>query len=218
MTPNAIADLLLPYVAGVPEPACGWLQINSQLAIYLELMLKWNAWTNLTGIRTPEDIVCRHFGESLFAGAYLGMCPTLLDFGSGAGFPGVPIQLLRPDIQVTLAESQGKKASFLREAVRTLGLPASVWAARVETMPESRQFHTVTLRAVNDMEAAIHEAACRASHRLLILGTRKQAESPALAVRFNKAEAIPIPNSTDRVLLLASQLERCSTWNTREPH
>lgn len=206
MTPDIIADLLLPYVAAAPEPACGWLQINTQLAIYLELIRKWNGFTNLTGIRTPEDIVRRHFGESLFAGTYLGPCPTLLDFGSGAGFPGVPIQLLRPDIQVMLAESQGKKASFLREAVRTLALTTSVWAARVETMPETQRFHTVTLRAVDDMEAAIHEAAFRASNRILILGTSKQAESPALAVRFNRAEAIPIPNSTDRVLLIASRV------------
>lgn len=206
MTPDAIADLLLPYIAAVPEPACGWPEIYSQLAIYLELIKKWNNFTNLTAIRTPEDIVRRHFGESLFVGTHLGACPTLLDFGSGAGFPGVPIQLLRSDIQVTLAESQGKKASFLREVARTLLLPTEVWAARVETMPETRQFHTVTLRAVDDMEAAIHEAACRATHRVMILGTSKQAESPALSIQFNKAKVIPIPNSTDRVLLIANRI------------
>src|SRR5208283_3454720 len=107
-------------------------------------------------IRTPEEIVRRHFGESLFAGAHLdsrgGACRTLLDFGSGAGFPGVPVQLLRPEIQVALAESRSRKAAFLHEAVRTLGLTTEVWAGRVEDMPVARQFDVVAMRAVDDMD------------------------------------------------------------------
>ena len=131
-----------------------------QLSTYLDLLLKWNARTNLTAIREPEEIVRRHFGESLFAARQLDLnTPTLLDFGSGAGFPGLPIALLRPDIKVTLAESQNKKATFLREAVRTLNLPTEVWSGRVEAMPAARQFHTVTLRAVDNMAAAIAAAA-----------------------------------------------------------
>src|SRR5260370_9522 len=110
-----------------------------------DLLLKWNARTNLTAIRDPEEIVRRHFGESLFAARHLNPTTpdpspmTLLDFGSGAGFPGLPIALLRPDLQVTLAESQNKKAAFLREAVRTLILPnVEVWDARVEALPANR--------------------------------------------------------------------------------
>ncbi len=91
-----------------------------------------------------------------------GQDASLLDFGSGAGFPGLPIQLLLPEVRVTLAESQGKKASFLREAVRTLGLSTEVWPSRVEAMPEiagvPRQFDVVTLRAVDNMEQALAEA------------------------------------------------------------
>jgi len=133
--------------------------------------MKWNARTNLTSIRQPEEIVRRHFGESLFAGIQLKPRveegATLLDFGSGAGFPGIPIQLLLPTVRVTLAESQGKKASFLREVVRTLGLATEVWAGRVEEMPEisgvnagaqARQFDVVTLRAVDNMKLAMVEA------------------------------------------------------------
>ena len=137
-----------------------------QLSTYLDLLVKWNARTNLTAIREPEEIVRRHFGESLFAGVQIGarvpQDASLLDFGSGAGFPGLPIQLLLPELRVTLAESQGKKASFLREAVRTLGLATEVWAGRVEAMPEvagaPRQFDVVTLRAVDNMEQAMVEA------------------------------------------------------------
>jgi len=154
--------LVSPYVEGATLlPA-----LYAQLSTYLDLLVKWNARTNLTSIREPEEMVRRHFGESLFAGAQLADRvtdgTTLLDFGSGAGFPGLPIQLSRPELAVTLAESQGKKASFLREAVRTLGLKTEVWAGRVETMPPvagvKREFDVVTMRAVDDMGRAVVEA------------------------------------------------------------
>ncbi len=80
-----------------------------KLSLYLDLLLKWNARTNLTAIRDPEEIVRRHFGESLFTAAHLPAAQTLLDFGSGAGFPGLPIALFLPQLRVTLAESQNKK-------------------------------------------------------------------------------------------------------------
>jgi 16S rRNA (guanine527-N7)-methyltransferase len=152
---SRIATLLTPYLGDTPIPP----DLLPQLSTYLDLLLRWNERTNLTAIREPEEIVRRHFGESLFAGVHLApLLPaegTLLDFGSGAGFPGLPIQLLLPALRVTLAESQGKKASFLREAVRTLGLHTEVWAGRVEDLPASRQFHAVTLRAVDRMEQAL---------------------------------------------------------------
>jgi 16S rRNA (guanine527-N7)-methyltransferase len=206
LIPATIAKLLEPYVATAPVDA-DWPRIHAQLALYLELILKWNARTNLTAIREPEEIVRRHFGESLFVGAQLGDCPTLLDFGSGAGFPGIPIQLLRPEIQVALAESQGKKASFLREVARTLDLPTEVWPARVEAMPASRQFHTVTLRAVDNMAAAIEKAAQRASNRLAILTTRQAiANLPDLSRRFRLPELIPLPESASGILLIAHRI------------
>ena len=201
LTPEVIADLLQCYVdTKTPDLP----HICAQLAVYLELIIKWNARTNLTAIRTPEEIVRRHFGESLFAGAHLGPCATLLDFGSGAGFPGLPIQLLRPDVAVTLAESQGKKAAFLQEIIRTLALPTEVWPARVEAMPAARQFDVVTLRAVDNMEAAIRAASHRAAQRMVILTTR-QAKLPALANSFRFADPIPLPESTEGVLRIGSR-------------
>src|SRR3978361_1386712 len=120
LSETEIASLLTPYLQEIAP------LVLSRLAVYLEILLKWNAKTNLTAIRDPEEIVRRHFGESLFAGRQLAPCATLLDFGSGAGFPGLPIQLLWPEIVVTLAESQNKKATFLREVVRSLGLTTEV--------------------------------------------------------------------------------------------
>jgi 16S rRNA (guanine527-N7)-methyltransferase len=184
---NAISRLLEPYLQGRPVPE----GLYAQLGSYLDLLLKWNARTNLTAIRGPEEIVARHFGESLFAGLRLPSgAATLLDFGSGAGFPGLPIQLLRPELAVTLAESQGKKASFLREAVRTLGLGTEVWAGRVEAMAAQRRFDVVALRAVDRMDAALAAAQTRVR------------PGGTLAVLTSGAEGIPVPGSQSSVLQL----------------
>jgi 16S rRNA (guanine527-N7)-methyltransferase len=189
LSESEIADLLVPYLPDAPAA------LLSQFSIYLDLLLKWNARTNLTAIRDPQEIVRRHFGESLFAARHLDPAtPTLLDFGAGAGFPGLPIALLRPDIQVTLAESQNKKATFLREAVRTLSLSTEVWSGRVESMPADRRFHTVTLRAVDNMEAALPVARMRLAPggRLVLLTTAVYA--------LAEGQAIPLPNSTAGIL------------------
>ncbi|MGC9199059.1 MAG: 16S rRNA (guanine(527)-N(7))-methyltransferase RsmG [Acidobacteriaceae bacterium] len=203
---DRISTLLAPYLRDAAPPA----DLYDRLSVYLDLLLKWNARTNLTAIRSPEEIVRRHFGESLFAGLQLesrwkarldaglgaqveaspqlqSTAPprvqpeaaaggnvsgslgdwvkapkTVLDFGSGAGFPGLPMQLLHPEWSVTLAESQGKKASFLREVVRALELETEVWSDRVQAMAPVaglvRQFDAVTLRAVDKMEKALEEA------------------------------------------------------------
>jgi 16S rRNA (guanine527-N7)-methyltransferase len=190
-----MAALLKPYVQGGVAP-----QLAAQLVDYLELLLKWNARTNLTAIRDPDEIVRRHFGESLFLGAHLRDCSTLLDFGSGAGFPGVPVQLLQPEIAVTLAESQGKKAAFLREVVRHFGLQTEVWASRVEAMPSERRFDAVALRAVDKMDSAVREAAARASGCMLILGTSRASFADVLAAEFPVVERLPLPGSADGVL------------------
>ncbi len=208
MTPEAIAHLLNPYVVGASEPPSGWPHVHAQLATYLELLLKWNGRTNLTAIREPEEIVRRHFGESLFAAQHLGPCTTLLDFGSGAGFPGLPIHLLRPKIQVTLAESQGKKASFLREVIRTLNLPTEVHSSRVEILPASRVFDITTLRAVDNMETALQEAAGRTTNRLIILTTATGAPAQLLSSTFEPLDNRPIPESTEGILVILQRSQQ----------
>jgi 16S rRNA (guanine527-N7)-methyltransferase len=203
LTGGEIAGLLEPYV-GLPRAAgVDWPEIYEQLAVYLKLIQKWNARMNLTAIREPEEMVRRHFGESLFLGARVGACDTLLDFGAGAGFPGVPVQLLRPDVQVTLAESQGRKAAFLREVVRELGLRSEVWAGRVEAMPAGRQFDVVAMRAVENMEIALEEGAARARERLLILGTAGGAGSPVAGAGFRSVETVVLPGLDAGILLVA---------------
>ena len=150
-----IGRLLEPYY---PDPSEALL---GQLSTYLDLLVKWNQRTNLSAIRDPRQMVSRHFGESLFAARHLPQGGTLLDLGSGAGFPGLPIALARPELSVTLAESQNKKASFLREVVRTLGVAVEVWGGRVEDMPAGRRFDLITLRAVDRPEIALEVARAR---------------------------------------------------------
>lgn len=200
MNEKEIETLLQPYLTDAVSIPAG---IHSQLGEYLQLLLKWNARTNLTAIRDPEEIVRRHFGQSLFAARHLGECETLLDFGSGAGFPGLPIQLFRPEIQVTLAESQNKKSAFLREAVRTLELNTEVWANRVEAMPATRRFDVVTLRAVDNMDAAVAAASSRAGRRMILLTTsrRPMADIAGFAI----ASEIPLPDTKEQQLLVVER-------------
>ena len=171
---------------------------------YLELLLKWNAKLNLTAIREPEAIVTRHFLESIFAAQQLPAdVRTLLDFGSGGGFPGIPIALSHPQMQVTLGESQSKKASFLREVVRTLDLHnCEVHGGRVEGL--SQEFDVVAMRAVDKMQEACREAIRKVSlgGYLVILTTDDAV--PSIETEFDQiiwAAPLLIPKSTQRVLL-----------------
>jgi 16S rRNA (guanine527-N7)-methyltransferase len=123
---------------------------------FADLLGRWNARLNLTAIRSANDILQRHFIECIFCAQSLPSgVGTLLDFGSGAGFPGIPVALCRREIRVTLGESQAKKSAFLQEAVRTLGLSAEVFDGRVELMEATRMFDVVAMRAVDKMELAI---------------------------------------------------------------
>ncbi len=132
--------------------------LSQQFATLLSLFLRWNARINLSAIRDQEGILSRHFLESIAcARALPAGLTSLLDFGSGAGFPGLPIALCRPEIAVTLAELQGKKAAFLREAVRVLNLSVKVHSARAEDLRSV--FDCVILRAVDKMGRAVQSAA-----------------------------------------------------------
>jgi 16S rRNA (guanine527-N7)-methyltransferase len=93
-----------------------------QFLVYLALLLKWIRKMNLTALRTPAEIIIHHFLDSLPLLPYLPQNARLLDIGSGAGFPGLPLKIARPDLTIDLVEATAKKASFLKEAVRRLGL------------------------------------------------------------------------------------------------
>jgi 16S rRNA (guanine527-N7)-methyltransferase len=131
--PARIAALLAPFLGDATLSETQLTQVRE----YLDLLLRWNARINLTAVRHPEQIVTRHFGESFFAARHLypscSLEPEswrLVDIGSGAGFPGLPIKLWAPAIHATLLESNHRKATFLREVSRALQL------ANVEVITE----------------------------------------------------------------------------------
>jgi 16S rRNA (guanine527-N7)-methyltransferase len=175
---------------------------------YLSLLLRWNARVNLTAIRDEEGILARHFVEAIAcARALPAGVATLLDFGSGAGFPGIPIALCRREIAVTLAESQGKKAAFLSEAVRVLGLTAKVHSGRAEAL--TVEFDSVTLRAVDRMGLAVGAAArlVRAGGWLAPMTTCNELEGlkAAAGPEFSWVAAVKLPGGEDRILALGQR-------------
>ena len=181
-------------------------QQSTHFEEYLALILRWNARVNLTAIRDEEGILSRHFVESIFCARSLPAgIATLLDFGSGAGFPGLPIALCRPEIAVTLAESQGKKAAFLQEVVRSLGIPVDIHSGRAETL--GVQFDCVTLRAVDKMELAVQAASklVRPGGCLALMTTN--ADLPSLQrldlSGFSWRPNIHLPGGEDRIIALS---------------
>ena len=179
--------------------------VVAKFEAYFSLILRWNTRLNLTSVRTEDAILSIHLAECVAcARAIPDKVRTLLDFGSGAGFPGIPIALCKPAIAVTLAESQNKKAAFLQEAVRKLSIEAKVHAGRAESLGE--QFDCVTLRAVDKMANAVASAAeIVAPHGWLALMTTNADVDrlrAAAGAGFSWSDPLRLPFSDDRILAL----------------
>ena len=119
-----------------------------RLLDYLALLARWNQAYNLTAIRDPREMLSKHLLDSLAMADFVDD-ERLADLGTGPGLPGIPLAIARPGLQVALVESNGKKARFLREAVRTLGLAnAQVVEARIEAVDAPGRFDAITARAL----------------------------------------------------------------------
>jgi 16S rRNA (guanine527-N7)-methyltransferase len=182
---------------------------TSHFETFFSLFVRWNSRINLSSVREPEAIISRHFLESIACARHLPVgISTLLDFGSGGGLPGIPIAICRPELSVTLAESQGKKAAFLMEAIRALRISATVFDKRAETL--TARFDCVTLRAVDKMVEAVGSAAqlLDANGYLALMTTRRDAPmlQKAAGAWFEWAEAILLPGSTERILRLGRRI------------
>ena len=269
MDPLRIAALLDPFLRtpGLNSvDSLSSLQLD-QISTYIDLLLRWNARVNLTAVRSPEEIVSRHFGESLFAArhllpsgadtpvrktlrpaenvttaspvpqvrvrsvdANLGSSPNdngeetdpahqrptqgdhiasradyLVDIGSGAGFPGLPMKIWSPRTRVTLIESNQKKVAFLREVIRALTLTdIDVFPARAETfLPASATL--VSLRAVERFTQTLPTALTllAPSARLGLLISHSQLpQAQALIPSLHWSQPISIPLSHNRILTI----------------
>jgi 16S rRNA (guanine527-N7)-methyltransferase len=189
-------------ITGLPVKAL------DQFHDYLELLLRWNLRVNLTAVREPLQIIQRHFVECSLVAQHIPLdVRSLLDYGSGGGFPGIPIAICRPGIRVTLAEAQGKKAAFLREAVRVLGIDGEVFDGRVEMMPRELQFDAVAMRAVEKMDLAIPVAVQRARRYLALLTTEGSAPVyRKLAPKLEWVESVSLPNTRQMILAIGQRV------------
>lgn len=153
------AHTLPPGVADALERGLAAMQLDAALAApllqYLTLLDRWNKTYNLTAIRDPLEMVTRHLLDSLAMQPHLER-GTLADLGTGPGLPGIPLAIARPQLQVTLVESNGKKARFMREAVRQLGLAnARVAESRAEALAEPGAYDNLTARAMDTLAGII---------------------------------------------------------------
>jgi 16S rRNA (guanine527-N7)-methyltransferase len=209
MDPARIAELLAPFLR-TPLSA----EQLKHISTYIDILLRWNQKLNLTSVRAPESIVTRHFGESIFAAQNLfATSPDApqsagtrsVDVGSGAGFPGLPIKICLPELAVTLIESNHKKATFLREVIRSLTLTGiDVFTGRAEAFPP-HSAELVTLRAVERFETVLPAAArlVRFPGRMgLLIGQSQVPRVSALLPHFSWGDPQPIPASEARVLLI----------------
>lgn len=199
-----IAELLAPFVGPVPLTDS---QVRA-IKTYIDLLLKWNAKLNLTAICDPQDIIRRHFGESLFAARQLFPAgdshESVIDIGSGAGFPGLPLKLWRPNLELTLIESNQRKATFLREVIRALDLKsAAVLTERAESV--SLRADLVTLRAVERFDRILPVAFGLVKPRgriALLIGEMQVPGAQSALPTVNWNNPVPIPLTRNGRLLI----------------
>ena len=192
------------------------LQLNqdqiTQIQQYTKILLAWNDKVNLTAIRDPLEILYRHFCESMFGVVFLPVekC-RLADVGSGGGFPGLPLKIIRPELEIFLVESNVKKATFLAEVVRELGLTdARVLVSRFEELGEEvAPLDFVCSRALGEFAKFLDWAGCpsvSAKNVLLWLGGRDLEEVRTIP-GWIWAAPKPMPHSLQRFLLWGARAD-----------
>ena len=181
-----------------------------QIQQYISILLAWNEKINLTAIRDPLEILNRHFCECMYAASAVPLeVGRLADVGSGGGFPGLPLKIIRPELQVVLIESNIKKATFLAEVIRGLGLAdARVIVSRYEELGEEiAPLDIVCSRALGDFAPFLewaHSEEVAARQVVLWIGARDLPEIQKVRT-WEWREPIPVPHSLRRILLVGTR-------------
>jgi 16S rRNA (guanine527-N7)-methyltransferase len=211
--PNPATNLPSPaaiYRAlGEYQLTVGDLQVQ-QIHKYMSILLAWNDKINLTAIRDPVEILHRHVCESMFGATAVPVeNGRLADVGSGAGFPGLPLKILKPDLQLFLIESNIKKATFLAEVVRELGLAeARVLVSRYEELGEEiAPLDYVCSRALGEFGLFLEWAAAphvAAKQVVLWIGARDLDEILKVPA-WTWHQPIEVPRSLRRLILVGTK-------------
>jgi len=196
LSETRLRELLEPFGLGLTSSQAG------HILTYLDLLMRWNQKINLTAIRDPEECVTRHFGESLLLANHAELRGSLLDIGSGAGFPGLALKIRFPALTVTLLEPVAKKRAFLKEAARACGFEqVEVRGERLEdflhTIPPP-SFDLATTRAVGKLDRLVPlaEQALRVGGSIFLWVTRDQAAALAgIKTALAWGNLLPIPLS-----------------------
>ena len=196
-----ITKLLAPY--GIdPAP-----ELAEMIRTYVSLLLGWNSKIALTTVRDPDEIVQRHFGESFFASSALGTGKgQLADIGTGAGFPGIPIRMVSAGLTVVLVESNSKKAAFLHEVMRRLGLSdIEIVKSRMEEVKRS-DFDFITARALGDYVKLLQWArdSLKPSGKLGLLVGGEETVRLSTVKGWNWDQPHKIPTSKGRFVLVGN--------------
>ena len=178
---------------------------------YMAILMRWNDKLNLTAIRDPLEILNRHFCESMFAGTAIPIDSggRLADIGTGAGFPGIPLKILRPELELFLVESNIKKGTFLAEVLRDLELPgARVLISRYEELGEElAPLDYVCARAVGEYGPFLGWAASAqlSARRLVLWVGGRDLDEIRKSVEWEWREPISVPQSLRRYVLMGER-------------
>jgi len=224
-------DLLSPTAAAWGLPL-SQMQLD-QFAIYAGELRRWNERVNLTSITDGPGIVTRHFLDSLRCAQSWGPAPeSLIDIGAGAGFPGLPLKILHPELRLTLVESIAKKATFLRHIADTLGLAdVQIVVARAEVVgrdPAHRERYAVAAaRAVAELRVLAEYCLplCRPRGRFLApkgstIESEVQAALPAVELlggRMVAIEPVDLPGLEPRTLIVIEKIGPTPAQYPRAP-
>jgi 16S rRNA (guanine527-N7)-methyltransferase len=179
--------------------------LSDQIGVYIALLLEWNRKLSLTAVTDPAEMVRFHFGESLFAASALEILDgRLADVGSGAGFPGIPLAMAIPGVQVTLIEANAKKVAFLSEVARRLDLAnLCVVRSRMEDAKQIGAFDFVCARAMGKHPSLMRWSFGKLTQRgrlVLFLG-EKDAQQVRQTNGWSWRLPIRIPGSSRRYIL-----------------